>query len=76
MIIYTINEGLHPKLYFLNKDLAKIKLYSMAEVYRKYPGFRLGEDEFSYDSDPLPEDDGSDTVYTTNYYISNVDVLE
>lgn len=76
MIIYTINVGLHPHLYFTTKDLAKIKLYSLADVYRKFPGFKLGAEEFSYESDPLPEDDGSNTIYTTRYYISTVDVIE
>jgi hypothetical protein len=75
-MIYSIREGFRHLMFFASKDLAKIKLYSLAEVHRKSPGFQLGEDYFSYNSDPLPEDDGSDTVYTTTYSIASVDVME
>ncbi len=76
MIIYSIREGFRHLMFYATKDLAKVKLYSLAEVHLKDPGFQLGEDYFSYNSDPLPEDDGSSTVYNTIYSVVTVDVME
>jgi hypothetical protein len=77
--IYVIKKGsgyLDHCEFFVTKESAMLRFYTLADKFRQEYGFKMDANSFVYQAQELPDDDGGYVRLSMTFIVTDIDVKE